>query len=91
MMLSRARDAAKEGRGRASPAALPLRNVQRSRPRHQRARSGMADHAARRSGRDLLRWKDELRPHGFTLQARVVDFPDGIPGDIGLFLSWSKW
>lgn len=37
-----------------------------------------------------LRWKAELRPHGFVLQARVVDFPDGIPGDIGLFLSWGK-
>lgn len=35
-----------------------------------------------------LRWKAELRPHGFTLHARVVDFPDGVPGDIGLFLSW---
>lgn len=38
----------------------------------------------------FMRWKTELRPHGFSLQARVVDFPDGIPGDIGLFLSWSK-
>ncbi|WP_245258313.1 CBS domain-containing protein [Rhodopseudomonas palustris] len=37
-----------------------------------------------------LRWKAELRPHGFTLAARVVDFPDGIPGDIGLYLSWGK-
>lgn len=37
-----------------------------------------------------LRWKAELRPHGFSLTARVVDFPDGIPGDIGLFLSWAK-
>jgi CBS domain-containing protein len=37
-----------------------------------------------------LRWKAELRPHGFSLTARVVDFPDGIPGDIGLFLNWAK-
>jgi CBS domain-containing protein len=37
-----------------------------------------------------LRWKAELRGHGFTLHARVVDFPDGVPGDIGLFLSWGK-
>ncbi|WP_420133203.1 CBS domain-containing protein [Rhodopseudomonas sp.] len=37
-----------------------------------------------------LRWKSELRPHGFSLTARVVDFPEGIPGDIGLFLSWAK-
>ncbi|MCG6204847.1 CBS domain-containing protein [Rhodopseudomonas sp. HC1] len=37
-----------------------------------------------------LRWKAELRPRGFSLTARVVDFPDGIPGDIGLFLSWAR-
>jgi CBS domain-containing protein len=35
-----------------------------------------------------LRWSHELRPQGFHLAARVVDFPDGVPGDIGLFLVW---
>jgi CBS domain-containing protein len=38
----------------------------------------------------FLRWKAELRPHGFTLHARVVEFPDGVPGDIGLYLSWGR-
>ena len=37
-----------------------------------------------------LRWERELRPRGFHLSARVVDFPDGIPGDIGLFLVWGE-
>jgi CBS domain-containing protein len=36
------------------------------------------------------RWKQELKPHGFGLTARVLDFPGGIPGDIGLFLGWGK-
>lgn len=36
----------------------------------------------------FLRWKTELRDHGFSLHARVVEFPDGVPGDIGLFLAW---
>lgn len=36
----------------------------------------------------FMRWKEELRPRGFVLHARVVDFPDGIPGHIGLFLAW---
>lgn len=36
----------------------------------------------------FLRWKRELQPQGFGLAARVIDFPDGIPGDIGLFLEW---
>jgi CBS domain-containing protein len=35
-----------------------------------------------------LRWSHDLQPHGFHLSARVVDFPDGMPGDIGLFLVW---
>jgi hypothetical protein len=38
----------------------------------------------------FMRWKDELRPHGFGLHARVLEFPDGLPGDIGLFLAWGK-
>lgn len=42
------------------------------------------------AGEIFLRWKNELRPQGFSLQARVVDFPDGVPGDIGLFLSWGR-
>lgn len=35
-----------------------------------------------------LRWERELRPRGFHIAARVIDFPDGVPGDIGLFLVW---
>lgn len=38
----------------------------------------------------FMRWKNELRPQGFHLSARVIDFPGGIPGDIGLFLGWGK-
>lgn len=34
------------------------------------------------------RWQKDLEPGGFHLAARVLDFPDGIPGDIGLFLVW---
>lgn len=37
-----------------------------------------------------LRWERELRPRGFHLSARVLEFPDGIPGDIGLFLVWGE-
>lgn len=37
-----------------------------------------------------LRWAHELRPHGFHLAARVLDFPGGKPGDVGLFLVWGK-
>jgi len=37
-----------------------------------------------------LRWERDLRPQGFHLSARVLDFPGGFPGDIGLFLIWGE-
>ena len=37
-----------------------------------------------------LRWERDLRPGGFLLDARVLDYPVGMPGDIGLFLVWGK-
>jgi hypothetical protein len=36
------------------------------------------------------RWRDQLSPRGFHLAARVLDFPDGKPGDVGLFLFWGE-
>lgn len=37
-----------------------------------------------------LRWERELKPKGFHLAARVIDFPGGFMGDIGLYLVWGK-
>jgi CBS domain-containing protein len=37
-----------------------------------------------------LRWERELKPNGFRLAARVLDFPGGMLGDIGLFLLWGE-
>jgi CBS domain-containing protein len=37
-----------------------------------------------------LRWERDLKPRGFSLSARVLEFPDGKPGDIGLFLAWAS-
>jgi len=33
-------------------------------------------------------WRDHLRPLGFGLKAEVLEYPGGVPGDIGLFLTW---
>jgi hypothetical protein len=35
-----------------------------------------------------LRWERDLKPRGFHIAARVVDYPGGVPGDIGLSLIW---
>ena len=36
-----------------------------------------------------LRWERDLKPQGFPITAQVLDFPHGMPGDIGLFLDWA--
>lgn len=33
-------------------------------------------------------WQDELRPLGFGMKAQILDYPEGFPGDVGLFLTW---
>jgi hypothetical protein len=33
-------------------------------------------------------WERDLAPGGFTFSARVIDFPGGMPGDVGLFIGW---
>jgi len=35
-----------------------------------------------------LRWKQDLKPQGFHMSARTLEYPGGFPGDIGLFLLW---
>jgi hypothetical protein len=34
------------------------------------------------------RWQADLAPRGFVLTGRVLEYPDGKPGDAGLFLGW---
>lgn len=33
-------------------------------------------------------WEHHLRSRGFGLKACIVDFPDGKPGDVGMFIHW---
>ena len=33
-------------------------------------------------------WRDHLRPLGFGLRAEVLEYPGGMPGDIGFILTW---
>jgi hypothetical protein len=35
-------------------------------------------------------WRERLRPLGYGLAAMIVDWPDGMPGDVGFFLTWEK-
>jgi hypothetical protein len=33
-------------------------------------------------------WLKELQPQGYKVRAQIMDFPGGVPGDVGMFLRW---
>ena len=34
-------------------------------------------------------WDRQLRPRGYKIRVQIVDFPDGMPGDVGITLKWA--
>lgn len=35
-------------------------------------------------------WRAHMRPLGYHLTAKVLNFPDGMPGDVGFIFTWGK-
>jgi hypothetical protein len=35
-------------------------------------------------------WTDYLKPRGYRISYQIVDFPGGMPGDIGITISWKS-
>jgi len=35
-------------------------------------------------------WKENLKLGGFQFLARIISYPGGMPGDVGLFFTWPK-
>ena len=33
-------------------------------------------------------WQKELQPQGYKVRAQIMDFPGGMPGEVGVFLRW---
>ena len=33
-------------------------------------------------------WKRQLQPRGYHIRYEIIDYPGGMPGDVGIFLSW---
>jgi hypothetical protein len=33
-------------------------------------------------------WEERLKQNGYRLSASIIDWPHGMPGDVGLFLKW---
>ena len=34
-------------------------------------------------------WTDYLKPRGYRIHCQIIDFPGGVPGDIGITISWA--
>jgi hypothetical protein len=35
-------------------------------------------------------WKNNLKPGGFGFSVRIINYPGGVPGDVGLFFTWPR-
>jgi len=33
-------------------------------------------------------WEKYLKPRGYKIKFQIVDFPNGMPGDVGITLNW---
>lgn len=33
-------------------------------------------------------WKRQLQPRGYHIRYEIIDYPGGMPGDVGIILSW---
>ena len=88
-MLQRMREAAEEGQKEYRLLRFPCdeardggRAIREQEPQWPDTLTGEAA--------DLYRhWQAELKPRGFHISARELEYPGGLPGDIGLFVSWA--
>jgi hypothetical protein len=35
-------------------------------------------------------WTDYLKPRGYRIRYQIIDFPGGVPGDVGVTIAWGK-
>lgn len=35
-------------------------------------------------------WARQLQPRGYKIKFQIVDFPGGVPGDVGITLKWAS-
>jgi hypothetical protein len=34
-------------------------------------------------------WKEKFKPLGYGLKAMIIDWPEGLPGNVGMYITWS--
>lgn len=86
--LYRLKDAALKGDDEVMVARFPIElTVDHGRSINQ-AESDWPDTLIGRPRQAYEVWKEHLQPLGYHLKAQIVDWPGGMPGDIGLYVSW---
>ena len=68
--------------------ALPQCNLHGQRPRDQQRGSDWPETLTGRPRQAYELWRDQLKPAGFRLSAMIIEWPGGLPGDVGFFLKW---
>jgi len=52
------------------------------------AEQGWPDSLTGRPRQAYEYWRDNLQPANYKLRAMIIDWPGGLPGDVGFYLSW---
>jgi CBS domain-containing protein len=88
LMLDRAREAAKAGHKEYLLMRFPSQLCSDGGRAINVAEAGWPSTLHGEPAEIYLRWERDLKAKGFHLSAQILDFPNGFPGDVGLYLTW---
>jgi hypothetical protein len=89
-LIGRAREAAKAGRHEFELLRFPSQLCSDGGRAINVTEDGWPDTLRGEAKEIYDRYESDLKPQGFRLTARIIDFPDGFPGDAGLYLHWGE-
>ena len=68
---------------------VPELALHRQGPRHQSAWKPGWEKTLTGIPKEIFQlWADYLKPRGYRIRYQIIDFPGGIPGDIGITIAW---
>ena len=89
-LISRAREAAKAGHKEFELLRFPSQLCSDGGRAINVAEDGWPDTLRGEAKEIYDRYERDLKTQGFRLTAQIIDFPDGFPGDAGLYLHWGE-
>ncbi len=80
-----------QGTNRGAGLSISDRTLHRSGPCDQSSRTRLGEHANWNSQDSIPALaRPPPSPRGYKIRYQVIDFPGGMPGDIGVILSWQR-